>query len=243
MLEGFPIALPELSAQCEIVEVLRALDDKISANDRLAALLSKLALASVEQACAGSSTRRKIGEIARFRNRERIPLSKNERSGRPGEVPYYGATGVVDFVDRPLFDEPLVLVGEDGTVTRASGTPVVQYVWGPAWVNNHAHVLTGVEMSNALLRHVVARANVADRVTGAVQLKLSMGNLRTVSVETPTPADLASLELQVGMLTSREMAAIDENARLAATRDELLPLLMSGKITVKDAEKTVEEVV
>lgn len=45
------------------------------------------------------------------------------------------------------------------------------------------------------------------------------------------------------MLTSREMAAIDENARLAATRDELLPLLMSGKITVKDAEKTVEEVV
>lgn len=238
-----PLRLPSITTQESISEVLGALDDKISANERLAASALELASARVEEACVHSSTRELLGDIAHFRNRERIPLSKNERAERPGVVPYYGATGVVDFVDQSLFHEPLVLVGEDGTVVKNSGKPVVQYVWGPTWVNNHAHVLTGVGVSNSLLRHILARSNVAGRVTGAVQLKLSMGNLRLVAVDVPSSDELLTLERRVEALTSREMAAIDENKRLVATREELLPLLMSGRITVKDAEKAVEEVV
>lgn len=240
---ALPVFLPPLGEQIAIREVLRALDEKIAANQHLANVAHALARASVDQTCALGASRKPLAEVAHFRNRERIPLSKNERANRAGSVPYYGATGVVDYVDVPIFDEILVLVGEDGTVVNESGSPIVQLIWGPAWVNNHAHVLTGSGLSNSLLRHLVERANVADRITGAVQLKLSMGNLKSIQIEVPSGQVLGKLERCIKMLTEREISAVDENVCLAATRDELLPLLMSGKITVKDAEKTVEEVV
>lgn len=234
------VPLPPWEVQHAIAEVLGALDDKIAANRRLLRILHTLASSFVDEAIsAASTTDRELGDLAVFHNRKRIPLSKNERGSRPGRVPYYGATGVVDHVDSAIFDEPLVLIGEDGTVTTASGMPVVQYIWGPSWVNNHAHVLTGSVISTEVLRYLVRRVTVADRVTGAVQPKLSMTNLKPVRIPTPSENRLPLLEHQIGALTKREVAAADENQRLAATRDELLPLLMSRRITVKDAEDRV----
>lgn len=236
------ITLPPISTQRAIGEALKAINDKITINRRIVDGIRALASATIEQSVVGSTgVVRTVDEVATFHNRRRVPLSKKERLARSGTVPYYGATGIVDYVDEPIFTEPLVLVGEDGTVVTDSGRAVVQYVWGSTWVNNHAHVLTGNGVSTQLLRHLIARATVADRVTGAVQPKLSMGNLKAVEVLTPPEAFLGGLEARIVMLTRREVSAGGENQRLAATRDELLPLLMSGRITVKDAERRVEE--
>ncbi|GAA3709751.1 restriction endonuclease subunit S [Gordonia hankookensis] len=235
------LLMPSRGVQEAIVDVLGALDNKIRANRRMIRIIQELANATVERSLLNSRHMCRLAEIAVFHNRKRVPLSKNERLAKSGPVPYYGATGIVDWVDRPLFDEPLVLVGEDGTVSTDTGTAVVQYIWGPAWVNNHAHVLTGLGVSTELLRYLVAGTSVADRITGAVQPKLSMGNLKAVSVTCPAQSDLLDVESTIATLTAREVAAKEESSRLVATRDALLPLIMSGKITVKDAERHVEK--
>src|SRR5699024_8867397 len=76
-------------------------------------------------------------------DRKRVPLSKLEREKRDKIYPYYGAASLMDYVDDYIFDGIYVLVGEDGTVTDDKGYPILQYVWGKLWVNNHAHVLQG----------------------------------------------------------------------------------------------------
>ena len=239
----FEFECPDLRTQRAIAEVLGALDDKIAANTNSVAIAEDLLTASYAATLKESPSEITVAEIAQFHNRKRVPLSSRERGSRPGSVPYYGATGVFGFVDEALFDEPLVLVGEDGSVVTAAGHPVVQYIWGPAWVNNHAHVLTGIGISTELLKVALARSNVAPIVTGAVQPKISMGNLKRLPVLIPRPELRAGLEEKAARLTALLRSKTDEQKKLASTRDVLLPALMSGKVRVKDAERVVEEVV
>jgi len=156
-------------------------------------------------------------------------------------VPYYGAAGVIDHVDEAIFDDRLVLVGEDGSVIHQHGKPVVQYIWGPAWVNNHAHVLTGRSVSTELLKVALERSDVTHLVTGAVQPKISMTNLKSLMLELPEAEQIPSLELLVQSLLALVRSLTEECRSLEAMRDALLPLLMSGKVRVKDAEKIAEE--
>jgi type I restriction enzyme S subunit len=235
------IEVPPVTEQRAIAEVLGALDDKIAVNNRVGVLIRELATGLFDDALRRLGTRTvTVGEIAEFHNRRRVPLSSRERELRQGTVPYYGAAGRVGYVDKAIFDERLLLVGEDGSVITDAGTPVFQYIWGPAWVNNHAHVLTGHGISTEVLRVALERANVSHLVTGAVQPKLNMGNLK--KLEITIPDDLTVLDDRIQDLTATERALVEESALLAAARDELLPLLMSGNVRVKAAANAVEEV-
>ncbi len=239
-LKALRISIPNLSTQNAIAQVLGALDDKIGINERILGHLGELADATFALSAEEGSDLVSLESLATFHNRQRIPLSSREREARKGAVPYYGAAGPLDRVDEALFNEPLVLVGEDGSVIRDDGTPVVQYIWGPSWVNNHAHVLTGNGISTEMLRVAVGRANVMHLVTGAVQPKISMGNLKKLQLRMPTR--LAGIEAEVQRLAALARAMAGESTAIAQTRDELLPLLMSGKVRVRDAEKVVEGV-
>ncbi|WP_052465949.1 restriction endonuclease subunit S domain-containing protein [Mobilicoccus massiliensis] len=235
------VTLPDTNTQRAIAEVLGALDDKIAANDRKLGTVNDLEDAIYLSACADVRTI-PVGAAAEFLNRRRIPLSSRERSERQGVVPYYGAAGQIDTVDSALFDEPIVLVGEDGTVQTGDGRAVVQYVWGLSWVNNHAHVLVGKGVSTDVLRVALRRLSVADAVTGAVQPKLSMARLSALPLLVPTDERLASLGGQLTVLGGVIRETTAESRALTALRDALLPELMSGRLRVKDAESTVEEV-
>lgn len=240
-IESFVTALPQLNEQQAIAEVLGSLDDKIAANAKLVSLLNAHMALEYDAALANGESRMLLGEVAKFHNRRRVPLSASERDKRRGAVPYYGASGVFGTVDEAIFDERLVLVGEDGSVVNADGTPVIQYIWGPAWVNNHAHVLTGVKFSTEVLFQAVARAQVAPLVTGAVQPKLNMGNLSKLVLAIPDQAYFSRLESVIGAETSLKRTAIEENRKLAAARGALLPQLMSGQLRVKRAEEALQE--
>jgi type I restriction enzyme S subunit len=230
-----------LVEQQAIAGVLGALDDKITANDRTILLLRQLARGSFDSALQAGARDVTVGEIAKFHNRRRVPLSSRERELRQGTVPYYGAAGRVDYVDEAIFDDRLLLVGEDGSVITDMGTPVFQYIWGPSWVNNHAHVITGDGISTEALRVALERANISHLVTGAVQPKLNMGNLK--KLEITIPDDLAVLDDSIQDLTATERALVEESAHLTTVRNEILPLLMSGKMRVRAAGKAVEEAV
>lgn len=241
-LRGIPIAFPGLSEQRTIAEVLSVLDDKIAANTKILGLLLEHLAAEFESLLTASAQSFRLADLTKFHNRNRVPLSGRQREQRPGKIPYYGASGIFGRVDEALFNEHLVLVGEDGSVVTDHGTPVIQYIWGPAWVNNHAHVLTGTPISTELLYFAIARKNVTSLITGAVQPKISMGSLKSLMLDLPPAETLPRLEGLVRGEMELFRTLRREIALLTDTRDLLLPELMSGKIRVKDAEKTVEEV-
>ena len=80
-----------------------------------------------------------LGELAENRDSKRKPITSSSRE--PGKIPYYGASGIVDYVKGYIFDGEYLLVSEDGANLIARNTPIAFSISGKSWVNNHAHVL------------------------------------------------------------------------------------------------------
>lgn len=176
-----------------------------------------------------------VSEIIELHDSKRIPLSSRERANLAKIYPYYGATSVMDYVDRFLFDGIYLLLGEDGTVVDGKGFPILQYVEGKFWVNNHAHILTGRNgFSVELLYLLFSLTNVQGIVTGAVQPKISQANLNKVSIVIPSIDELRTFDSIIQPLFAQIRNLRAENDRLAALRDSLLPKLMSGELDVSD---------
>lgn len=128
----------------------------------------------------------KLGDFIKIFDSERIPLSRREREKRKGDYPYYGATKIIDYIDDFIFDGIYVLMGEDGSVSTEKGYPVLQYVWGIFWANNHAHVLQGINgFSTEFLYLLLSFTNISPYVTGAVQPKINQKNMKKIPVIKP----------------------------------------------------------
>lgn len=125
-----------------------------------------------------------IGDICDILDNQRKPITKCNRV--EGEYPYYGATGILDYVEGYLFDEPLVLVGEDGA-KWASGENTAFAVHGKCWVNNHAHVLRPHKsaLKDNWLIHFLVHSDLTEYVTGLTVPKLNQGNLREITLPLP----------------------------------------------------------
>ena len=176
-----------------------------------------------------------VSEIIELHDSQRIPLSSRERADLAKIYPYYGATSVMDYVDRYLFDGIYLLLGEDGTVVDAKGFPILQYVEGKFWVNNHAHIITGKNgFSVELLYLLFSMTNVQSIVTGAVQPKISQANLNKVPVIIPSVAELQSFNSVIQPIFAQIRNLRAENDRLVTIRDTLLPKLMSGELDISD---------
>ena len=175
-----------------------------------------------------------VGEIIEIHDSKRIPLSGAERMSMENKIyPYYGAASLMDYVDNFIFDGKYLLMGEDGTVVDDLGYPILQYVWGQFWVNNHAHVLTGKRGFNVeSLYMLFKRTPVKSIVTGAVQQKISQANLRSIQVVIPPEATLIEYNNQIEPLFALLRTNEAENRSLSVLRDTLLPKLMNGDIDV-----------
>ena len=174
-----------------------------------------------------------LGDVIEFHDSKRIPLNSRQRSERQGPYPYYGAAGIMDYVDDFLFDGVYVLAGEDGSVVDTDGHPIMQYVWGQFWVNNHAHVLRGRNgIGEEHLYSLLQQVNIMAFVTGAVQPKLSQRNLKAVPIVFPGDPACRAFSTLVGPLFERVRDITDEAESLAIQRDALLPKLVSGEVCI-----------
>lgn len=225
------LSLPTLSEQKVIAATLGALDDKAESNKRIAKLSMALARSLYGSAIADEFRTVAIGKVAEFHNRRRVPLARREREVRPGDIPYYGAAGVLDYVNEKIFCRVLVLVGEDGSVMREDGGPVLQYIWGPSWINNHAHAMTGKIISNEMLYLALDRASVRSVVTGAVQAKLSMQSLQSIQIKLPLNGQSELIERKIEVLFRLYRKCCSSVNKITKFRNFLLFQLSSGRFT------------
>lgn len=129
-------------------------------------------------------TIRKLGDICEILDSKRKPVTKSDRVA--GDIPYYGASGVQDHVADYLFDEPLVLLGEDGAKWH-SGDVSAFMISGKSWVNNHAHVLRPMRelVLDEWLTHFLVSSDLSDFITGVTVPKLNQAKMREIEIPLP----------------------------------------------------------
>ncbi len=225
----------DLVQQRAIANMFLAIDEKIDLNNRLNDYLLQLATALFEDALKSECREMLFGDIVELEDSKRIPLNSRDRERKRGPYPYYGATSIMDYVDDYLFDDTRILLGEDGSVVTDDGYPVLQYVWGKYWVNNHAHILKSrTDYSLEMLYIALSRTAILHIVTGAVQKKISQKNLNALMLEMPNPDQVQGIAELFGLYRMN----VDQNKQLKQLRNTLLPKLMSGEIDVPKVDIT-----
>lgn len=163
----------------------------------------------------------------------RIPLSSLDRDKMQKIYPYYGAAEILDYVEEYLFDGIYLLLGEDGSVITPDGKPMLQYVWGKFWVNNHAHVLQGKKpFTTEYLYLQFKNTDISGIVTGSAQPKVSQGRLFRKKVIIPESGIVEQFNTFITPVFNQIRVLADQNHNLVKQRDLLLPRLMSGKLEV-----------
>ena len=125
---------------------------------------------------------RQLAEVADILDSRRVPINSKERDGRHGAIPYYGATGQVGWIDDWIFEEELVLLGEDGAPFLDPRKAKAYAIRGKSWVNNHAHVLRAREVPTGWLLHALNAVDYGELVTGTTRLKLTQAEMRKIRI-------------------------------------------------------------
>ena len=175
-IKNLVVPFPAKAEQNKIVEYFSNLDDLITLHQRKPCNLNKFMAFEWEQ--------RKLGDVVEFLDTMRKPLEGAKRI--PGPYPYYGASGIVDYVDGYLFDEELILLSEDGANITDRNYPVCFLACGKYWVNNHAHVLrTKQENENNFICNSLERKDYTQYNTGMAMPKLNKETCKKIPISCP----------------------------------------------------------
>jgi len=172
----------------------------------------------------------KIEDITENLDNKRRPITKSERE--PGDVPYYGATGQVDSVKNYLFDEELLLVGEDCADFSSFGK-TSYIIRGKSWVNNHAHVLKCTKINIIFLKEIINFLDLNKYVSGTTRKKLTKGNISNLQIPLPSQkeqdkiVDFFSKSNYEGKVLNLHLI------KLQNLKKKLTDELISGKIQLK----------
>ncbi|GGY00994.1 restriction endonuclease subunit S [Streptomyces djakartensis] len=186
-----------------------------------------------------------LGRVVEVLDNRRIPISASERANRPGNVPYYGAAGRVGWIDEALFDEDLILLGEDGVQFFDRAKPKAYRVSGKSWVNNHAHVLRAVPevVDWRYLCHYLNAFNYEGYANGTTRLKLTKSAMVSIPVLLPPLAEqrriVDVLEEQLSRLEAASESLRSSAARSGSLRRSLVARAFSGRLLAKkDGKRT-----
>lgn len=180
-----------------------------------------------------------LGELVENLDRQRVPVNRKERAQRLGDVPYYGATGQAGWIDAPLFDDDLVLLGEDGVQFLDPAAPKAYMISGPSWVNNHAHVLRPdrSKICDAFLCLALNAIPYQGYVSGTTRLKLTQAKMNQLQVPCP-PLDeqrriVAVMEAEFARIDAIEteidaVGSLEAQFQASLLRDGLLGRLAPG---------------
>lgn len=163
--------------------------------------------------------KKKLSEVSVFHDSKRIPLSQNERKDRKGEYPYYGASGIIDYVDDYIFDGEFILLGEDGANILMRNSPLAFIVKGKFWVNNHAHVIEA-KGSNIFLSESLERLKYDKYNTGTAQPKLNAEVCKRILINLPSLPEQQKI--------AQFLTAVDSKLQQLNQKKELLAQYKKG---------------
>ena len=165
----------------------------------------------------------KLSWLTKCLDGRRVPLNAEERGRMQGDYPYWGANSIVDHVDQWLFDEELILLGEDGAPFFDRSRPVAFRVAGKIWVNNHAHVLRPrAEMDAAFLAGTLNCVDYRAFIDGSTRDKLTQGDMKAIPIQCPPVQEQGA----IAEFLDRETAKIDA---LVAKKERLIELLQEKR--------------
>ena len=180
-----------------------------------------------------------IGELLINRDGERKPVSLAIRRIKNKVYDYYGAAGVIDKVDNYLFDECLLLIGEDGANLLSRNKNNAFLADGKYWVNNHAHVLDTID--KFILSYVAIVINsmkLDDYITGSAQPKLSQDNLNKIPIFLPPLNEqkriMTELERWFALIDQIDQGKVDLQETIKQTKSKILDLAIHGKLVPQD---------
>lgn len=244
------VDIPELAIQDRIADILSNYDNLIENDQKQIKLLEEAAQrlykewfvdlhfpgyesATITDGVPEGWKRGKIQDIVIYHDKKRKPLSGKQRAEMKGAYPYYGAASILDYVNSYLFDGTYLLLGEDGTVVTSDGFPILQYVTGKFWVNNHAHVLTGnKDYPTEYLYMMFVNTKVLDVITGVAQPKISQARLSNKQIIIPEKSIVEEYCSRVNSIFKQILNLGKQIDLYSEARDRLLPKLMSGEIEV-----------
>ena len=237
------IKVPSISIQQKIVAKLDAIFAEIDtataaaeANAKNAKQLFESYLKNVFENKSKKFESKKINEISINLDSKRVPITKDLRTN--GDVPYYGASGIVDYVSDFLFEEDILLVSEDGANLLDRNYPIAFSVSGKSWVNNHAHVLKFENMiSQKFVEFYINSISLKPYVSGMAQPKLNQGMLNKIPI--PFPNITIQKDLVNDFETMKENrnillnSYVKKNSELALLKNSILQKAFNGEL-VKD---------
>ena len=229
------LPIPSITRQREIVSEYETLTNRIRLNNQTIQHLEATAQALYRNTFVDNIDKENLpegwrmgtlGEVVECYDSKRRPVAGYDRDKMDSSkkiYPYYGAAALMDYVDDYIFDGDYILLGEDGTVINEDNTPVVQYVRGKFWVNNHAHILKGKNgFDENLLYLMLSKADVHELVTGGVQAKINQENLMKIPVTIPQQGILESAKGQVASIFRYIYIKQQENEKLTELQSLLL---------------------
>ncbi len=176
---------------------------------------------------------RPLAEVVDILDARRLPVKAADRAKLGGDVPYYGATGQAGRIDRAIFNEPLVLLGEDGAPFFDASKSKAYLIEGPAWVNNHAHVLRPRPgLDRRFLKYFLDVFDYRGYANGTTRLKLTQGAMRSIPVPIPDNFEQRRIvEILEDHLSRLDAAGDYESValrRIGSLREELIRRAVIG---------------
>lgn len=175
-----------------------------------------------------------LGKIAQNLDSRRKPVTKSDRTS--GEYPYYGASGVVDYVNDYIFDEDLLLISEDGANLLARNTPIAFSIFGKTWVNNHAHILKFQNLKTQKFVEIFLNSiSLENYITGSAQPKLNQEQLNAIKIPLPS----YSVQQQIVTKIEEEQKLVEGNNKLIEIFEQKIKDKIAevwGEVEISEAE-------
>jgi len=236
-LSALPIPLFEIREQRRIVDLVFSVDSYIDALQQQVDVAREARNAVLHELLSAGGdgwTETTLNLISHNLNSRRIPITKSDRIA--GQYPYYGASGIVDYVDDYIFDERTLLISEDGANLLARSTPIAFGADGKYWVNNHAHVLMfDAPSTQTYVELYLNSIRIDEWVTGAAQPKLNQKSLNEIPIQLP-PLDGQKRIVDIVSSMDDVIQSTEQTVAAAKSlRSGLLSALLSGEHEIPES--------
>ena len=181
----------------------------------------------------GDWEKKTLGEVVKFSNSRRIPLSESDRQKRQGTYRYYGASGVIDYIDDYIFDGQYILIGEDGANILTRSSTLAFVVEGKFWVNNHAHIFQSKKGDNNFLATYLESLNYEKYNSGTAQPKLNLENLKKVIVADPSKEEQTKIASFLSAVYEKISQLTQKHQLLSQYKQGMMQKLFSQQLRFK----------